>query len=102
MSYNNLSSSPLVQEWIDAYRSYLTAAKQIWTPTTPYEGNKKGRKTSLDEVWDEVRQELSKNHLMTPRQVFGLLEDRYPNRFRKSQLTTIYDKVRARRHEQSN
>ena len=77
------------------------ARRKDWVPTVPYLGNKRGKKTSLDEVWSEVCQELDMNPEMTPRQVLGLLDQRYPGRFRATQLTTITDKVRCWRHEHS-
>jgi hypothetical protein len=75
--------------------------RKDWAPTAPYPGNKKGKKTSLDSVWDEVCQELCKEPLMVPRQVLILLEQRYPGRFRVTQLSTIKDKMRMWRHEHS-
>lgn len=74
---------------------------KVWMPTAPYHGNKKGRKTVLDDVWDEVCLELDKQPWMTPRNVLQFVNDRYPNKIRESQLTTITDKLRQWRHEHS-
>lgn len=76
-------------------------AGRAWTPPLPYGGEKKGRKTSLDDVWDEVCSELDLNPSMVPRQVMALLEERYPSRFRKSQLSTVSDKLRLWRYQHS-
>lgn len=76
-------------------------AAKVWTPPNPYSGDKKGKKTSLDEVWDEVCRDLELNPLMVPRQVLALLEERYPNRFRQTQLSTISDKLRMWRYQHS-
>lgn len=77
------------------------AGKAPWIPTAPYPGRKKGKKTTLDEVWDEVCKELENEPLTTPREVFALLNRRYPNRFRQNQLSTIRDKLRVWRHQHS-
>ena len=77
------------------------AHRKDWAPTVPYLGNKRGKKTSLDEVWSEVCQELDMNPEMTPRQVLGLLDQRYPGRFRPTQLATVTDKLRCWRHGHS-
>ena len=44
--------------------------RKEWAPTAPYSGNKKGKKTSLDSVWDEVCQELAREPGMVPRPPF--------------------------------
>lgn len=75
------------------------ASQTEWTPTVPYPGNKKGKKTNLDEVWGEVCAELTPT--TTPRQVLVLLSQRYPGRFRPGQISTIGDKVRLWRYEHS-
>ncbi|MBX9723026.1 MAG: hypothetical protein K2X81_16615 [Candidatus Obscuribacterales bacterium] len=82
-------------------RLKIAKEKQAWTPAAPYPGNKKGKKSNLDEVWEEVCRELSIRPMMTPRQVLALLEARYPNRFRKTQLNTINDKLKAWRFKNS-
>lgn len=72
-----------------------------WTPTASYAGRKKGKKTNLDAVWDEVCIALEANPWMVPREVLRLLDERHPGRFRHSQLSTITDKMRRWRHEHS-
>lgn len=74
---------------------------RVWLPTTPYPGNKKGKKTNLDEVWDEICDALGANHELTPREILQILDQKYPNKFRKSQLTIITEKLRQWRHEHS-
>jgi hypothetical protein len=68
--------------------------KTDWLPTVAYPGKKKGKKTTLDEVWEEVCIELNSAPLLTPRNILALLEERYPGKFRTSQLSTITDKLR--------
>ncbi|MBA3855379.1 MAG: transposase [Cyanobacteria bacterium PR.3.49] len=74
---------------------------KVWTPTAPYPGNKKGRKTILDDVWVEVCVELDSDPWMTPRDVLRFINQRYPDKIRASQITTITDKLRQWRHEHS-
>lgn len=74
---------------------------RIWMPTLTYAGNKKGKKSNLDEVWDEVCSELAGNPDLHPREILQFLMERYPNKFRKTQVSTIADRLRNWRHENS-
>jgi hypothetical protein len=74
---------------------------KVWMPTAPYPGNKKGKKTNLDDVWEEVCCELAANPEMTPREVLRFIDLRHPNKCRQSQITTITDKLRRWRYEHS-
>jgi len=64
-----------------------------------YPGQKKGRKTNLDEVWPEVCQLLEANPTISPHQVEMHLTEQYPGRFRSTQANTIRDKVLRWRDE---
>jgi hypothetical protein len=64
-----------------------------------YPGDKKGRKTNLDEVWPEACQLLEANPASSPREVANRLEELYPGRFRPTQFNTIRDKVMRWRDE---
>ncbi len=72
---------------------------RVWMPTQPYSGNKKGRKSNLDEVWDEVCSELVVYPDLHPREILRLLMERYPNKFRRTQVSTIADRLRSWRYE---
>lgn len=64
-----------------------------------YPGRKKGRKTTLDTVWDEVETELAARPNLLPRDIFAILDGRYPERFRPTQLSTITEKLLRWRFE---
>ncbi len=74
---------------------------RVWMPTAQYPGKKKGAKTTLDEVWEEVCAELHSSPDMTPREVLADLERKYPGRFRVTQINTISDKIKAWRYQNS-
>jgi hypothetical protein len=69
------------------------------SPTTLLPGRKRGRKTNLDEVWPEVLQELETEPTMSPGKILSFLDERYPGKFRRTQINTIYDKLRRWHHE---
>ncbi len=57
-----------------------------------------GKKTNLDEVWDEVLQELKRNASLSSRAIMRMLEQRYPGKFRKTQLSTVKNRLKKLRH----
>lgn len=59
----------------------------------PASGAKKGRKSNLDEVWPEVCLELEGHPSLTRTQIQQRLNERYPGRFRKTQINTIGEKL---------
>jgi hypothetical protein len=54
---------------------------------------KTGRKTNLDEVWNEVCKELEQSPRLTPKEVMIMLSKRYPDKFRLTQISTVRDKL---------
>lgn len=74
---------------------------KLWKPPTLSSGAKAGKKSNLDDAWPEVCAFLDLNPGLVPRQVLALLEERYPGRFRKTQISTITDKLRIWRCQNS-
>lgn len=68
-------------------RSGIPRKPAVWS------GRKPGRKTNIDEVWEEVCRELEQDPLLTAAEIINLLNDRYPGRFRATQLNTVKDKL---------
>lgn len=58
-----------------------------------WHGQKPGRKTNIDEVWDEVCQELSTSPELSALQIMGLIQQRYPGKYRDGQLNTVRDRL---------
>ena len=56
-------------------------------------GQKPGRKTSVDEVWDEVCQELSTAPGLSALEILRLMQERYPGKLRDTQLNTVRDRL---------
>lgn len=50
---------------------------------------------NLGDVWPEVCSELETNPGLSARQILRLLNERYPGRFRPTQVSTIHDKLKA-------
>ena len=67
-----------------------TRTEQIISEKT---GKKAGRKTNLDEVWNEICQELERTPSLTPREIMQILATRYPGKFRPTQYNTVRDKL---------
>jgi hypothetical protein len=53
-----------------------------------------GRKSNLDEVWNEVCEELKRAPYLTSTEIMQMLNKRYPGKFRPTQRTTVSDKLR--------
>lgn len=68
--------------------------KNTQTPRQSPPGRKRGRKSNLDEVWPEVLAELDNDSTMSPSKVLVFLNERYPEKFKPTQLSTIHDKLR--------
>jgi hypothetical protein len=74
------------------------AERKLRLLSSSYAGNKKGPKTTLDAVWSEVVAELNLQ-VLSPREIFKFLQDRYPDRIRRTQLSTITDRLLRWRFE---
>jgi hypothetical protein len=64
-----------------------------------YPGQKKGRKTNLDEVWPVACEFLETYPTVSPKEVEKHFTELYPGRFRPTQFNTIRDKVLRWRDE---
>jgi len=71
---------------------------QLWRdehhPGRDWGTKKRGRETVIDEVWTEICDELEKNPILTARQIMEMLCQRYPGKFRMTQLTTVFQRLK--------
>jgi hypothetical protein len=84
---NKQQAAPTKPEETSKVEPRRTRSKK---PKMPY---KAGKKTNLDEVWDEVCKELTQAPNLTPKEIMQMLSQRYPGKFRPTQRTTVRDKL---------
>jgi hypothetical protein len=108
MAVTEDASGNKTPEFLDVDRSKFTQLAEVKPrrkrtdkPAVPstLSGEKRGRKTNLDQVWPDVCQLLKNNPRLTCTQIFDWLNDQHPNKFRKTQTRTIGEKLQRWRNE---
>jgi hypothetical protein len=68
-------------------------------PNVIFEEHKPGRKTSLTDLWPEIRHELENEPGITVRRLIKIFHDRYPDRVRLTQRSTLSNMIKSWRKE---